>query len=407
MTVGPRTSLALSVVLLMTAWPSGQAATRSLLEARHERVVVQKWDLSCGAASLATILKYQFGEPVTERDVALALMRRKEYLANPSLVRARQGFSLLDLQRAVDRLPQYKGVGLGRLSLPDLIERAPMIVPVKVHGYSHFVVFRGVYRGHVLIADPSWGNRTMSVASFARMWSEFPGMGRIGFYVVPRHGKPPANRLAPREADIVTVSTEPDEPEDLDVVRRIRAPILLTEAAMDGPVGSADPGASPSPPIASPGAPTPALPPPVTVSPIVGELPAVIVPVTVGPAPIASPVTTVTTSTVDMGTTLLTGTTPITTSLTAVTTSVDTAMSALITTVAAPLTNAVTSAMAPVTTSLTTVTANVTTTAITSPTTAVIAPVTTPATAITTAVGSPLLTAPLTPIAPTTGSLLR
>lgn len=376
MTVRPPFLVALPVVLLMTAWADGEAAIRSLLEARHERVVVQKWDLSCGAASLATILKYQFGEPVTERDVAVALMRRKEYLANPSLVRARQGFSLLDLQRAVDRLPQYKGVGLGRLSLPDLIERAPMIVPVSVHGYSHFVVFRGVYRGHVLIADPSWGNRTMSVASFARLWREFPGMGRIGFYVVPRHGKPPGNRLAPREEDIVTVFADPDEPDELDVLRRIRAPILLTDAAMDGPVGSADPGANPSPPIAAPGVPAPALPPPVAVPPIVGELPAVIVPISVGPVPIASPVTSVTAAADTI-------TTPVTTSLSGVT---------------APLTTAVSTILAPVTTTLTTVIAPV-------------APVVTSATSVAAGLAtSPLssatsLTGPLTTVTPIVGSL--
>lgn len=43
---------------------------RSLLEMRRHNVVVQEWDLSCGAAALTTVLNYQHGDPVTEREVA-------------------------------------------------------------------------------------------------------------------------------------------------------------------------------------------------------------------------------------------------------------------------------------------------------------------------------------------------
>ena len=32
---------------------------QSLLEYRQRNVVIQKWDLSCGAAALATLLRYQ------------------------------------------------------------------------------------------------------------------------------------------------------------------------------------------------------------------------------------------------------------------------------------------------------------------------------------------------------------
>ena len=47
----------------------GNRPVRSVLEIRHERVMIQKWDLSCGAAALGTLLRYQFGEPVTEKQV--------------------------------------------------------------------------------------------------------------------------------------------------------------------------------------------------------------------------------------------------------------------------------------------------------------------------------------------------
>jgi hypothetical protein len=172
-------------------------AVRSLAEMRSERVVLQRWDLSCGAAALATLLEFQHGDPVTEREVALGLMGRDEYLADPMLVRARQGFSLLDLKRYADRRG-YRGEGLGRLELRDLEERAPVLTPIVQGGYSHFVVFRGRHRDRVLLADPAFGTRTMRVEQFERAWAPLPGLGRVGLVVARTDGLPPPNRLRPQ-----------------------------------------------------------------------------------------------------------------------------------------------------------------------------------------------------------------
>jgi hypothetical protein len=53
--------------------------------------------------------------------------------------------------------------------LNDLIERAPLMVAVNALGYNHFVVFRGVMGDRVLVDDPAWGNRTMTIDKFQRM----------------------------------------------------------------------------------------------------------------------------------------------------------------------------------------------------------------------------------------------
>src|SRR5215471_13803595 len=79
----------------------GNPPVRSVLEMRRERVMIQKWDLSCGAAALGILLRYQFGEPVTEKEIARVLMSRSEYVGHPELVQQREGFSLLDLKRFV------------------------------------------------------------------------------------------------------------------------------------------------------------------------------------------------------------------------------------------------------------------------------------------------------------------
>jgi predicted double-glycine peptidase len=180
---------------------------KSLLEMRHDGAVVQQWDLSCGAAALATLLNFQYGDPVTEREVATGLIRRKEYIDNPDLVRWRQGFSLLDMKRFVETRG-YIGVGYGKLQLDELNALAPIIVAINPVGYNHFVVFRGIVGGNVLLADPAFGNRTMTLEKFARVWIDFPVFGRVGF-IVTRDGKPaPPGRLAPRVDQFVAPSAE-------------------------------------------------------------------------------------------------------------------------------------------------------------------------------------------------------
>ena len=174
----------------------------SIQEKRHQNVVLQQWELSCAAAALATILRYQHGIPATERNVALGLINRKEYLSNPELIKIRQGFSLLDLKRYVDKLG-YQGLGLGQLTLSDLIEHAPIMVPVTLQGYPHFVVFRGATENSVLLADPAFGNVTLPTYKFLDAWIKYKDINHVGF-VVSESGKlAPAGKLSPKAMEFL------------------------------------------------------------------------------------------------------------------------------------------------------------------------------------------------------------
>jgi predicted double-glycine peptidase len=196
----------LSVVLLLSNYAVAQdyRPVASLAEIRELNVVIQNWDLSCGAAALATILNHQHGDPVSEREIAAGMMSRTEYLENPMLVTLRQGFSLLDLKSFVDDRG-YNGVGLGQLTLEHLVARAPMIIPINVYGYQHFVVFRGMLGNRVLLADPAFGNRTMLRSVFENAWLEFADVGHVGFVVKRRDGLIPPNQLEPKPGDFVTL----------------------------------------------------------------------------------------------------------------------------------------------------------------------------------------------------------
>jgi predicted double-glycine peptidase len=163
---------------------------RSLAEIRSEQVVRQQWDLTCGAAAIATLLTYQLGHPVTEREVALAMLHR----TSPALVRARLGFSFLDL-KIYAASQGFGAKGFARMTLQDLDAYAPAITPIRVHGFNHFVVYRGRRDGSVLIADPSYGNRTLSEDAFSSSWA-----GGLAFVVFdPAEPHPPNRMGAPAE----------------------------------------------------------------------------------------------------------------------------------------------------------------------------------------------------------------
>ena len=77
--------------------PSGGAYSlpiTSLKAARYRTTVPQQYDFSCGSAATATLLTYQYGEPVTEADV----FRRMYEQGDQAKIRT-QGFSLRDMQR--------------------------------------------------------------------------------------------------------------------------------------------------------------------------------------------------------------------------------------------------------------------------------------------------------------------
>jgi uncharacterized protein len=99
-----------------------------------------------------------------------------------------------------------KRLGYPQLELNDLIELAPIMVPINALGYNHFVIFRGVMANSVLLADPAWGKRTMTIEKFQRMWLDYgEPLGHVGFVVERADGGKPPSRLKPTLADFVAL----------------------------------------------------------------------------------------------------------------------------------------------------------------------------------------------------------
>jgi uncharacterized protein len=146
----------------------GRKPVRSLYEIRHDGVIVQEWETSCAAAALATVLTFFLDDPVTEKLVA----QRMLHTTDPIKVKVRGGFSLLDMKHFVESRG-FKGAGFKRLTFKQLLGFQTPIVPIDFYGNAHFVVLRGLSSaGRVSLADPAFGNRTVSVEDFTSTWKD-------------------------------------------------------------------------------------------------------------------------------------------------------------------------------------------------------------------------------------------
>ncbi|MFH1564506.1 MAG: cysteine peptidase family C39 domain-containing protein [bacterium] len=134
---------------------------------REKNVSIQKFDFSCGTGSLATLMKYYFGDNVTE------VMLLKDILDSlPEDVknnRREKGLSLLDLKQAAERRGyQAYGVVLQPASLYKI--NRPVLVYLETDEFKHFSVFRGIKEDRIFLADPSRGNMRITAEKFLKEW---------------------------------------------------------------------------------------------------------------------------------------------------------------------------------------------------------------------------------------------
>ena len=154
---------------------------KSMKALRDAGLIKQKFDYSCGAAALATILRYGFGQPVSEKTVLSKLF---DLLTSEEKKTSRKdGFSLYDLQRVAQKFGyRAQGFRLDARFLPRL--SGPVIVFIEPRGYKHFAVLRGVRGDRVYLADPSRGNIRWPVHKFLDSWQQKDGKGII-FVIEP------------------------------------------------------------------------------------------------------------------------------------------------------------------------------------------------------------------------------
>jgi predicted double-glycine peptidase len=181
---GPAGAFAAEVPVRLNAFFEGGVLTKkvkSVKEMRQRQMIPQSRDFSCGAASLATIMRYYYGQPISELEAILGMFK----YGDQKKIKQR-GFSLLDMKRFANAL-KYKAGGY-QVPKMELLKtlKIPVIVLIETNKYKHFVVIRRTDDRFVYYADPSWGNRKMSLDEFQKAWTE-----RIVFAIQgPKVGTP-------------------------------------------------------------------------------------------------------------------------------------------------------------------------------------------------------------------------
>ncbi|MDH0301820.1 MULTISPECIES: C39 family peptidase [unclassified Pseudomonas] len=138
---------------------------QSIRERKFADLVQQKTDFSCGAASLATILRQAYWLDVDEQQVIEGMLAH----ADQDLVRV-QGFSMLDMKRYVESLGmRARGYRVAADTLTSV--RIPVVVLMDIRGYKHFVVLQKVDKGWVYIGDPVLGHKRYKVDDFLKGWN--------------------------------------------------------------------------------------------------------------------------------------------------------------------------------------------------------------------------------------------
>ena len=147
----------MSTVMVDTHSVVLQVPIKNWKSLRDAQVVKQDLDYSCGAASLATLLNYFYGQDLTEEALLKAMDKGDGRASFDDMAKAlpKFGFRAQGFAASWDQLTRLK---------------MPVIVYVKHRKNDHFSVLRGINQDTVWLADPSLGNRTYSRHQFLAMW---------------------------------------------------------------------------------------------------------------------------------------------------------------------------------------------------------------------------------------------
>ena len=138
---------------------------RSMRDIRYSHIVNQQYDYSCGAAALATLLKYGYGIDIPETE----LIARMLAYSSPEVVQ-KNGFSMLDMKKFVETIGlRGRGFRVNPEALYHL--QIPVMVLMDIDGYEHFVIVKHAEDGRIFIADPALGNRIVLEEDFAASWN--------------------------------------------------------------------------------------------------------------------------------------------------------------------------------------------------------------------------------------------
>lgn len=169
-------TLAYSKVIIKTDSILIDKPIKSWMEIRDSNLTKQKYDYSCGAASLSTILTYYYNIKTSEKDILDFILKTKGIDINKKLeielnddLRDKASTSFIDLAKYAEQ-NSLKALGLA-LDIESLSKlKVPAILYVKARNNDHFSVYRGMDSLFVYLSDPSFGNIKISKDKFKEMF---------------------------------------------------------------------------------------------------------------------------------------------------------------------------------------------------------------------------------------------
>lgn len=128
-------------------------------EFKNFNVIRQTRNNSCGAAALATMLKYKFHINEINEDIILSKMINKNKEAS--------FFDLVQISKTFN----INAIGLS-LTLNELLNiKKPVIAYVNNSlNNDHFIIINGIVNKEILISDPAIGNYSLKADDFEKIW---------------------------------------------------------------------------------------------------------------------------------------------------------------------------------------------------------------------------------------------
>lgn len=157
--------------LQLDQWESIRIPVKSWIEIKNAHLVKQEYDFSCGAAAVATILKYFFNEDISEKEVLDFVLKKKgiDKSDKEKLEEKEIKLSFYDLKEFVE-IKNYKALGLA-LNLETLKKlKVPAIIFLTIRKKEHFSVYKGMDEKFIYLADPSFGNMRVTYGKFKEMF---------------------------------------------------------------------------------------------------------------------------------------------------------------------------------------------------------------------------------------------
>lgn len=142
----------------------------SYKEIKERGIVMQEFDYSCGAAALATIARYYWGDDIGETHF-LDLLPKLNLNEKELKDRIENGLTLTDLRNLANK-GGYQAT-MARVTFRELSQgKVPVVVGIVVKKHEHFAVFRGADDRRVYLADPIRGQVRLPIEDFLEQWQK-------------------------------------------------------------------------------------------------------------------------------------------------------------------------------------------------------------------------------------------